>query len=244
MATLADIQNKIYSLTGTDVTSYPNANMLIDLNQWNQKVTSMILDSEDETDYDDPNNTDYPVYKVLMTVNRDIQIPAAVRMLKIKSVSISYDGVTLYPATPYDIGEGYQPIADAANTAAQAAIDANMSRTAPKFDIKFGSIWTYPMANSTDVSNGAYVMFECFRQPYEFTLSDLTTGTLSPGFDASFHHMMSYGPSMEYCTAKQLPQLKMIAATLGDYEIRLRRQYSSKQLDRRYAMTPDYQSMK
>jgi hypothetical protein len=244
MATLADIQNKIYSLTGTDSTSYSNANMLIDLNLWYQKVVSMILDSQDETDYDDPNQTSYPIFKALLTTNRDIVIPASLKMLKIRTVSICYDGANIYRATPYDIAEGNLPVVDAANTAAQLRVDANMSRTSPRFDIRFGSLWTYPMANSTDVAAGAYLIAEFFRQPVEFTATDLTTGTATPGFDASFHHILSYGPAMEYATAKSLPQLKMITAELSDFEVRLRKQYSSKQLDRRYALSSDYQSYK
>lgn len=242
--TLSDIQNKIYSLTDTDSTSYPNANMLIDLNLWNQKIVSMIIDSQDEGSYDDPLNTSYPIFKTLLTANRDVQIPTSIRSLKVKNLSVSYDGVNLYRAEPLDIDETYLPVSDAANTTAQAFIDANMSRTAPRYDVKFGSFWLYPMPTATDVANGAYMVSEFFRQPVDFTSSDLTTGTLVPGFDASFHAMLAYGPAMEYATIKQLPQLKQIAAVLTDYEMRLRRQYSTKILDRRNALSSDYQSYK
>lgn len=218
--------------------------MLIDINIWYQKIVSMILDSQDETDYDDPNQTSYPIFKTALTTNRDYYMPATLKALKIKSLSVCYDGSKVYRATPYDINEGLLPVADAANTTAQLAIDANMSRTSPRFDIKFGGIWLYPMATSTDVANGGYFISEFFRQVVEFTSADLSTGTATPGFDASFHAMLAYGPAMEYTTAKQLPQLKMIAAELQDFEVRLRRQYSSKQLDRRYALAPDYQNFK
>lgn len=247
MATLADIQNKIYALTGTDATSYPNANMLIDLNLWFQKIVSMILDSEDETDYDDSNQTAYPIFKTALTANRDIQIASSVKALKIKTISVCYDGVNLYRASPFDINGSDLPVADAANTTANTKIDGNFARSSPRFDIKFGSVWLYPMPTAADVTAGGYMISEFFRQPVEFTLSDLTTGTLVPGFDASFHYMLAYGPAMEYCMPKQLPQLKGpqgIIATISDYEVRLRRQYSSKQVDRRYMLGSDYQSFK
>lgn len=242
--TLGDIQNKIYTLTGTDSTSYSNANMLIDLNVWQQKVVSMILDSQDETDYDDPHQATYPIYKVLLTSNRDTAIPTNLNILKIKSVSISYDGVNIYRAKPFDITESSLPVANAANTTAQTNIDSYMSRTAPQFDIKFGSIWTYPMAQAADITAGAYMVLEFYRSPVEFTLTDLTSGTLIPGFDISFHAILAFGPAFEYATAKQLPQLKQLGMDLQDYETRLRRQYSSKQMDRRYALTGDYQNYK
>lgn len=244
MATLADIQNKIYALTGTDSSSYSNANMLIDINLWRQKIVSMILDSADEVDWDDPANSTYPIWKATLSAARDIQIPASLKMLKIKDISVSYDGTNLYRAEAYDIAEGNLPVADAANTAAQAKIDSNMSRTSPRFDIRWGSVWLYPMPLAADVSRGAYIVAEFFRQPVDFTLSDLTTGTATTGVDASFEYMLAYGPSSEYATAKQLPQLKMIVGSLQDFEARLRQQYSSKQLDRRYDLSSDYQSYK
>lgn len=244
MATLADIQNKIYALTGTDSTSYSNANMLIDINLWYQKVVTMILDCQDEADFDDANQTTYPIFKASLTTGRDIPITTGLKALKIKSLSVCYDGTNIYQATPFDINESTLPVADAANTAAQSFIDANMSRTAPRYDVKFGSFWLYPMPTAADVSAGGYVIAEFFRAPIEFTSSDLTTGTASPGFDPSFHFMLAYGPALEYATAKQLPQLKMIAAELQDFETRLRRQYSSKMFDRRYALSSDYQSYK
>lgn len=237
--TLSDIQNKIYQLTGTDSTSYSNANMLIDINLWYQKVVSMILDSQDETDWDDSNQPKYPIYKLTLTANRDTQIDPSINYLKMKSVSVCYDGTNIYRAFPYDIGEDDLPVVDAANTTANTDLDSFKSRIRPQYDVKFGSLWLYPMPTASDVAAGAYAMLEFYRAPVEFTSSDLTTGTATPGFDISFHGMLAYGPAQEYATAKQLPQLKMIAGELQDFEARLRKQYSSKQTDRRYALQSD-----
>lgn len=244
MATLADIQNKIYSLTGADSTSYTNANMLIDLNLWNQKIVTMILDSQDEINFDDANNTTYPIFKVTLAANRDTQIPASINMLQVKTISVCYDGVNVYRGTPIDVGETNDPVVDSANATANLKVDSGYSQSSPRYDIKFGSAWLYPAPTAVDVAAGAYMMFECFRTAVDFTSSDLSTGTLKPGFDPSFHMMLAYGPAMEYATAKQLPQLKMILGELQDFETRLRRLYSDKILDRRYSLSGDYQSMK
>jgi hypothetical protein len=246
--TLGEINTKIGNLINDpNSVAYTAASRVIDLNIWNQKIVSMILDSQDEVSYDDPNQTTYPIFKVPLTANRDIQIPTSVKMLKIKSISVCYDGSNIYRSTPFDIDETNLPVADAANTAAQAAIDGRFSKTSPRVDVKFGALWTYPMASAADVAAGGYIIFECFREPYVFTTSDLSTGTLTPGFDGTFHAMLAYGPAKEYALPKQLPQLKGpegILATLADYEARLRQQYSSKQLDRRQALTGDDQNYK
>jgi hypothetical protein len=244
MATLADIQNKIYDLTGTDSVSYPNAKMLIDINLWNQKIGGMILDSQDESDFDDPNHGDYPVLTVPLTTNRDYSIAVAEKMLKIKDLTVFYDGVNGYRATPIDSSELSVGVAPSSATVQNNNIDANFSRTSPEYDMKYGAIWLYPRATSTDVSNSGYMIVEWFRQIKEFTSSDLTTGTAVAGFDDTFHMMLAYGPAWEYCLAKQLPQLKGVAEMLADYEVRLNRQYGAKQLDRKYKIGTDYQSYK
>ena len=243
--TLSEINSKITNLLGgVDTNTYVNADRVVDINIWYQKIVGMILESQDEADYDDPNHSDFPIFTTPLTTNRDYKITSTITGLKVKSLSVCYDGVNVYRASPYDIGEGNLPVADAANTAAQAKIDANMSRTAPRYDVKFGSIFLYPMATSTDVANGGYLIAEFYRQPVEFTTSDLSTGTAVPGFDQTFHAMLAYGPAFEYASAKQLPQLKVIAAGLADFEARLKRQYSTKQNDRRYQLQGDYQSYK
>src|ERR1035437_1647870 len=242
--TLSDIQNKIYSLTGTDVTSYPNATMLIDLNLWYQKIVSMILDAQDEEDYDDPRQSDYPISTIPLTTNRDYNIAQSYNMLKIKDVSVTYDGTTYYRALPVDDTENMYGVAPSSATTANATIDANFSTNAPRYDVKYGSIWLYPAATTAQVAGGVQMILEWYRSPVEFTSSDLTTGTASPGFDISFHAMMAYGPSFEYAEAKTLPQTQNLSGMLQDYEARLKRQYSSKQLDRKYILKPDSQNYK
>lgn len=238
--TLADIQTKIYALTNTNSTSYPNANMLIDINMWYQKIVSMILDAQDETSWDDTNQTSYPIWKFNLALQRDYSIPTTLNMLKIKSLSISYDSVSIYRATPFLQSNIDLPIVDEANATAQTTLDAFMSRTSPQFEVKYNSIWLYPMPLSGDITNNGYGLAEFFRQPIEFTSSDLTTGTAVPGFDATFHPMLAYGAALEYAAPLQLPQLKVISGELQDYEVRLRNQYSAKELDRRYSLMADY----
>jgi hypothetical protein len=242
--TLGDISSKITSLTGADTNQYTDAERLIDLNIWQQNIVGMILDSQDETDYDDPNHGDYPRKTVSLTTNRDYAIGIAEKVLKFKSLSVSYDGSTFYRATPLEYSANELAEATASATAQNLTIDSNYSRTNPRYDIKFGSIFLYPKATSADVANGGILIAEWFRQAKALTLSDLTTGTLVPGFDDNFHIMLSYGASYEYLKGKDMKRAEACFRDLSLYEQRLRRQYSSKQLDRQYALSGDYQSMK
>ncbi len=234
--TLSDITSKITSLTGADTAAYTNAQRLIDINLWYQKVGGMILDAQDEADFDDPNHGDYPIMTVPLTTNRDYSIPTAEKMLKMKDVTVFYDGVKGYRATPIDTASMDVGIAPSSATAQNALIDGQFDRTNPRYDWKYGSIFLYPAASSSDVSSGGYVAAEWFRQIKEFTSGDLTTGTAVPGFDDTFHAILAYGPAYEYAEAKSLPQAERLMRELKDYEDRLRRQYSSKQLDRKYSL--------
>lgn len=197
----------------------------------------MILDSQDETDFDDQRATDYPIYTFPLSTNRDYSLGQTYNLLKIKDLSVSYDGVKYNRATPIDLTQrDYIGNAPASDTTQNATIDAYFSKNAPSYDYKFNSIFLYPLASTADVSAGAAAIIEFFRSPTEFTLSDLTTGTLSPGFDISFHMMLAYGMAFEYAQSNQHPSAASIYRELQTYEERLRRQYSSKQLDRKYQL--------
>lgn len=252
MATLGDINAKITALTNASTTEYASSDRLIDINMWNQKIVSMILDSQDESYYDDARFTGYPKVTYPLTANRDYSIGQTLtdtsgltyQALKIKSLSVSYDGVNTYRATPMDLTEYDIGDAPASATTANATIDANFSKAAPSYSYKNGAIWLYPMGSTQDVANNGFLIAEFERSAADFTSGDLSTGTVLPGFDTTFHMMLAYGPASEWCIAKSLPQMSEVQEGLADFEARLRRQYSSKQQDRHLTMQMDYQSMK
>lgn len=248
MATLADIKTKIYALTGKDSTSYPAANMLVDLNLWHQKIVGMILDAQDESDFDDERYGDYPQITSPLTTNRDFPLGQTITnldgltysVLKIKDVSVSYDGTNFYRALPFDITEiGSANIPQGYSTA-EGQLDALFPKTSPRYDFKNNSLWLYPRATAAEVAAGATIMMEFYRSPVEFTSSELTAGTVSPGIAPTFHAMYAYGPAFEVAQAQQLPQKNEIYRELQVYEDRLRKQYSSKNADRKYAIRPEY----
>lgn len=242
--TLGDIQTKAYALTGTNSTSYPAANQLVDLNIWNQKIVGMILDAQDEVDFDDQRATDYPTYTFpLVAGQRDYSIAQSYNFLKLKDLSLTYDGTNYYRATPIDSSE-LEVNAPAAATTQNATIDAEFSKQSPRYDYKWNALWIYPRATSAEVTAGAKGVVEFFRAPTDFTSAELTAGTVSPGFDITFHPMLAYGMAFEYAQSKQLPAAESFYRELQVYEDRLRKQYSSKQLDRKYRLGADYQSYK
>lgn len=246
MATTSDINTKITNLLGgIDTNTFQNSDRLIDLNMWNEKITGMIIDSMDETDFDDARQSNYPIFTFPLTTSRDYLFPITLGILKIKSFSVTYDGVNYYDANPVDDTENQYGIAPASATVANQTIDANFAIPNPQYDIKYGSLWLYPIATAAQVAAGAQGIIEVFRAPVPFSLNDLNSGsTTIPGFDSTFHMMLAYGVAAEYCKGKTLPQENSIMQGLSDWETRLRTQYSSKQLDRRSELVPEYQNYK
>lgn len=238
---LSEIQNKIYDLTGTDSTSYPNSKMLVDLNIWQSYVVAMINESQDESDYDDANYGNYPINTQNLIVARDYQIPPTEKVISIKDVNISYDGVNWYKATPIDNGEVEYPFPPSGATTANTTLDSRFSKTAPKYDVKYNSVFIYPMPSQQDVDAGGSIQIEWSRDAKDFTSSDLTTGTLTPSFDTAFHPMLAYDPASEYAISKRLDVKNDIQARLNELEQRLRKQYGDKQKDRVMQLKPSDQ---
>ncbi len=235
---LSEIQNKIYDLTGTNSTSYPNSKMLVDLNIWQSYVVAMINESQDESDFDDINYGDYPIVIQSLDTVRDYQIPQSEKVISIKTVSISYDGSTWYRATPMDDSEYEYAFPPSGATTANTTLDARFSRTAPKYDVKYNSVFIYPMPTQQDVDNGGQIQIEWSRDAKDFTSSDLTTGTITPPFDSAFHPMLAYGPACEYAVSKRLDVKNDIQVRLNELEQRLKRQYGDKQKDRVMQLKP------
>ena len=243
--TLPDIVTKQTNLTNIDTNQWTLADRVIDTNLWLQKIVGMILDSQDESDYDDQRRTDYPVKTISLTTSRDYPLPVAEKILKLKNLTVSYDGVTEYRATPIDDNSTQESITGlSTNSTAQSTIDNRYSRTSPRYDVKYNAIFLYPRATSADVSAGGYMTAEWYRQPQEYTLADMSDSNVVPGFDDTFHAMLAYGPAYEIAVSKQLPQTKSLLNELQMYEERLRKQYSQKQNDRKYQLSSDYQSYK
>lgn len=233
--TLGDIATKIRALTHTDASSYLDANLLIDINIWYQKVVTMILESQDDTDFDDQRNTNYPIVTTsLVAGQRDYSMPVSESVLKIKRVDITYDGTNYYRAMPFDDGVTTWGQGNSTNE------DINMLKVMPRYDIKYNSLFIYPLASATDVSNGALIRVEWSRNVVPFTSSELTAGTVVPGFDAPFHPLLVYGTAADKATSDNLPNAQNLAQMANDWETRLRQAYNRKDIDLVLAMMPAY----
>lgn len=201
----------------------------------------MIFESQDDTDFDDQRRTTYPIETTpLVAGQRDYSIPVSESVLKIKRIDITYDGTNYYRATPFDDGVPEWGMGNPTNE------DVNMIKQAPRYDIKYNSIFVYPLAVASDVSAGAQMRIEWEKNITPFTAADYTTdpndSTVILGFDAPFHPIVAYGAAYEFANANNLPQLQNIKSDLVDWEARLRQAYGNKDKDTMLSLRPAYDS--
>lgn len=238
--TLSEIDSKISSIVNVDSTVYTSAQRLIDINIWQHKVESWISESQDESDFDDANYTDYPdLTTPLVSGQRDYSIPTSEKVISIKRVDISYDGVNYYRAVPIDTGEMLNGIGPADATTQQTKTDALFSKTAPRYDVAYNSVFIYPRPDDTDVENGGKIFIEWTREIKEFTSAEQTAGTAVPGFDTAFHLALAYGPAYDFFTGTgQLKDAEFCLNELNLIQNSLKLRYGRKQKDRSMTMNP------
>lgn len=163
-------------------------------NAWNQKVVVTILRAMNGWDFDDSNYSKYPSGTFTGTTNRDYvfgsdQDGQTQKLLKIKQVALSQDGVNYYTATPIDSS-------DLAKVKADSTIDNLVSKTQPYYDPKVGGFDIYPKFTAAEVAAGAKVYVEFYREPVDWSVSG--TDSQAPGFASAFHPIISKGASLEY----------------------------------------------
>jgi hypothetical protein len=189
------------------------------INEWYQKVITMIFASQDDWDWDDSNQTDYPIATTnLVAGQQDYTIPVSLSALKIQRMEITFDGVNYKRINPMDIQS--KQFADDT-----ASIAGHFSTDNPYYDIKANSLWIYPIP-PTNVTAGLRMWF--LRGPLEFATTDTTK---QPGIDAAFHSMISGGAAADFALIKNLPMAAGLSAKSEDWEQRIKQYYGRKDED-------------
>lgn len=231
---LANIDAKVSELTKADSTNaYPTANRLINYNIWNQKIVSMIIDSQDTSDFEDANRSGYSTLSLPLVANqKDYRFGVSDGVIEVKRVDVTYDGVNSYRSTAVDSSELDVGLVDGATD-----VDTFFSPTSPAHDWKYNALFLYP----TPLESLGSLQVEVSRTAKDVDLSAYTTGTATPGFDENFHPMVAYGMSLEYFIANGMTeQAAQTSQILSDYEARLRRQYGKKEREYPLRFQSDY----
>ena len=187
-----------------------------------------ILRSQDNWDFDDSNRTNYAIATTpLVASQRDYSFPASLDILKIKRVDVTYDGSTYYQAQAIDSTEFGDGVG---NTTTE---DSNFSISSPAYDVKTNTIWVYPLATAAQVSAGAKVRIEFFRELDDFTTADTTQ---EPGIDRPWHELLPLGAAMKYAAMRNMENTKSLKVLYDERIQMLREYYAKKQDDKALAL--------
>lgn len=190
------------------------------------KIVTVILDSMDGWDFDDPNHGDTGFIKSynLTAGQQYVSFPLSDKILKIKRAEVTYDGTDWSRAAPMDINEYSRAVSETTN------ISDDFEQSAPFYDLRGNYVYLYPIPD-INVTNGLKLWVT--REVDEFTTADTTQ---EPGFDEPFHEMLAIGSSLDYGLAKGLENTGNMAQAFTAYEQRLRRYYGEKQDERAYTL--------
>ncbi len=183
------------------------------------KVVTMILDSEDGWDWADLNQSgsgESTLTKNTTGGTGYVKLALSDKILKVKSLEITYDGSNWKKATPLQLNESSAPF-DA------NSITQNFSVDSPFYYQNGLFVYLFPTP-VTSVTGG--VKMWTVKEGTEFTAADTTA---EPGFDEPFHNMIAVGASLDFALAKGRENKNELAGMYADYERRLRVFYGNKQ---------------
>lgn len=217
--TISDLIAKVYFLTNTSSASYPAADMLININNAYERVVSLIMTSDGRWEWDDANQTDFPIATTSITTDQQ-DYAMAVTHLNIIRVEIKDSNGNWSQLTPFSQSD----------LKGTSLTDFMKTSGMPIYYDKLNaSLLLYPKPNYTQTAS-LKVYFQ--RPPALYTSGEVTTGTKVPGFNSLYHNLISLHAAHDYAVSKGLSNVNQIAADIqrqedalvSDYELRDRDQ--------------------
>lgn len=208
--TISQIISRIYRLTNTNSTSYAAADILDDINIAYNRVVSQIITTDGRWQFDDANNTDFPIATTALVSGQD-DYAITSSFLKINDVEIKNSAGTwqkLYPIDQKDISD----------TGESLTYFQGITGFPQWYDKLGNSVMLYPTPNYSQAAS-LKVWFE--RGPAEFTSGEVSTGTKQPGFNSLYHDLIPLWVGYDYwvindptMTARILTKIQLLESQL------------------------------
>ena len=220
---ISQIDSRVTFLTGLGTDIYLPAERLLSINKYYDQLHSIILDSQDEWDFDDSNLTDLPIASTDLVANTGAYaLPSTI--YKLNKLEINY-GSGFIKVNPLDLNE---------TGLSESEVLSRATVENPFYRVFGQMIKLYP-APTSDVSSGLQLYYD--REVAEFTSAEVTTGTKKPGLDRLWHDYIALGASVDAGLKYTLTNLSSLETKLQDMENRIRKCYGQKVVDRKYKIT-------
>ena len=205
-------------IANDDTTTFTLAEFTRGANQAMDRVTLLIMRADGRWKWDDANNADLPIATINLVADQE-DYSIAVTDLKMRKVRIrdqQGNWVTLDPANRRDFSDSRltEPSGD------------------PKRYFKIGrSIFLKP---TPSYSRTAGLEIQTQRAGNYFTIASTTA---VPGFDSTFHRLISLYPALDYCETNDLDRrAKKIQARIDKKEADLIEFFSSRDMDEKQSI--------
>jgi len=222
--TITDIHNKIYFLTKTNSTSLPADTALMLINNAYDRVVSLIMQTDGRWEWDDTNQTDFPIATTAIVATQQDYTLAATHLSILRVELKNTDGkwIVLKP-----IDQSQLPDVNLDQYFGESGI--------PVYYDKLGaSVLLYPTPN---FSQAASLKINFQRPASLFTSGEVTTGTKQPGFNSLFHDLIPLWASYDYAIANGLKNANQIMLEIQRKEHALKEDYAFRSQDERNVMT-------
>lgn len=208
----SDIKSKVYLLTKTNSTSFPNADLVILANNAMERVASLINRADRRWQWDDTNQSDLPIATTTITSGQQDYAIATAHLsldrVEIKDSSGAWH--LLRPIDQHDVR--YQALGAYRST----------NGLPQEYDIIGNSIFLYPTPNYTQAAS---LKVHYTRAPVAFVAGDTTA---TPGFNSLFHDLIPLWVSYEYALANGLKNANQLFVEIVRKEEELEKFYGSK----------------
>ena len=172
-----------------DTTAYPLADKTRNVNNWYDRVTSLILQSDARWEWDDVNQTDLPIATTALVANQqDYGLDTAVqyKIQRVEILDTTGDAIRLHPISEQD--KKNIAMTEYRETAG----------TPKEYDLIGNSIFLYPKPSYAK----ALGLKLYFQRGASYFVSGDTTKT--PGFNEMFHRILTYGAAYDFALANGL----------------------------------------
>ena len=205
-------------MSSSDTTTYAvDPDFTRAVNKWLRKVNSWIWQSDRNWEYDDRNQTDYPIATTtLVDDQHDYTFPTDIH--KITGVSIKDTAGNYVKLKPIDKTQIGQDLTD----------EFMKTKGLPRFyDVMAYSVWLYPAPDtSSGVTASAGMKIYFSRGIKTFATSDTT---VAPGFDSNYHEVLSTGAAIEYAKRTSMKsKLRDFKQDILDYRESIQAHYGDR----------------
>jgi hypothetical protein len=214
---ISDIFSEARYLVSANSTSYPDANLLIRVNQAGEEVVAKFIAKSKKLKFDDNNNTDLPIGTGTLTDNRqDYALDST--LLIIDRVEIKDINGLWHKLTSLD-----------ENNITDALGEYKKTPGLPdEYSKRANSLFFYCPPSSTKVTltNGLKIYYQRGFRPITCntwvnnacTAGELFDGTIEPGFASAYHIILAYKAALPYANAFKKDRVAFILTEIQRLE--------------------------